>query len=495
MKNNQKYFESVLTDEYSVRKGKVNQLNSMNISSWPNHFSVHKNYIVNVLEKNIHEDNAKNVYTVLGRVTNIREHGKSIFMHIQDATGNIQLYIKKEDGNSDLFNFILKFFDVGDVVECVGIMFITKTQEKTLRINQAKILSKCLRNVPDKYVGFDNIEERYRKRYLDIIVNHEVRDIFIKRTLLIRHIRNFLDQCGYLEVETPMLHQIPGGALAKPFKTYHNALNTDLFLRIAPELYLKKLIIAGFEKVYEINKNFRNEGVSIRHNPEFTMLEFYTAYQNYEWAMKMVEEILRSVCFILNNTYAVSWNDYEINFEDSFDRLSAYQALLKYSHLTDAMLQEDVINKLIDDIEMHKKSYAEKIFYLFEQYAEHKIIKPTFLIDFPVSNSPLAKVSDDNPDIACRFELFICGMEISNGYNELNNPFDQSDRFQSQARERDNNGNEEAMYYDADFITALEYGMPPTVGVGIGIDRVCMLLTGAKTIKDVILFPTMKKNL
>jgi lysyl-tRNA synthetase class 2 len=354
-------------------------------------------------------------------------------------------------------------------------------------------LSKCLHFIPDEHTGLENIELRYRQRYLDLIVNNETKEIFKKRTKLIKHIRHFLDNNEYIEVETPMLHLIPGGASAKPFITHHNALNTNLYLRIAPELYLKKMVVGGFNKVYEINKNFRNEGVSIRHNPEFTMLEFYTAYQDYRWAMAFVEEIIKTSCLQLNNSFECTWNNYRLNFEMPFDKLTAKEAILKYTTITENELDNKAIDNLLKNTADIKLSYEEKIFKIFEEEAEKKLIKPTFLIDFPIALSPLAKEDPNNKTIACRFELFICGMEISNGYNELNNPFDQKERFLSQV-EKKNAGDEEAMFYDASFINALEYGLPPTAGVGIGIDRLCMLLTNAKSIKDVILFPTMKHH-
>jgi lysyl-tRNA synthetase class 2 len=487
-KNNYTENPSVsFSDEYSIRKEKAYKIGLEYQSAWPN-LAISDKHSIDYIKSIDSSDGV--LYAIAGRITSIRNHGNSIFMHVVDGTGTIQVYYKKSD-DSKLYNLIANLFDIGDICYFKGELFFTKTGEKTLNIKQALMLSKCLHNIPDQYVGFEDVEARYRKRYLDIIVHNDVKNIFFKRVKIIKHIRNFLDNLGYCEVETPMLHPIPGGALARPFKTHHNALNTDLFLRIAPELYLKQLIVAGFDKVYEINKNFRNEGVSVRHNPEFTMLEFYTAYNDYVWAMNMVEEILRSACLAVNNSYSVSWNGIAIDFKPQFDRLDPYQAVLKYTEFSDAQLAEHSINDIIDS-SMHGVSYDEKIFFLFEKYAEHKIMNPTFLINFPLVTSPLAKASHDNPQIACRFELFICGMEIANAYNELNNPFDQSERFLKQASERES-GNNEAMYYDNDFITALEYGMPPTVGVGIGIDRVTMLLTGAKSIKDVILFPTMKK--
>lgn len=478
-------------DEYKNRLTKVNQLAINNLSAWPNQFYTNIKLIADIKKENFTEANC-NMYKMSGRIKSIREHGKSIFLTIIDAFDSIQLYVKNDTEENNPYKYIKKYIDTGDIIEAEGSLFLTKTNEKSIKISIIRLISKCLHPIPDEHVGLENIETRYRKRYLDIIVNKNVRKIFEKRTHIIQHIRNFLDNRGYFEVETPMLHSIPGGALAKPFVTKHNALDTDLYLRIAPELYLKKMIVSGFSKVYEINKNFRNEGISIRHNPEFTMLEFYTAYQNYEWAMNFVEEMIRSSCFQVNKSYEVIWHNNNINFSHTFDRLTAKDALLKYTDIKIEQLAELQINTLIHDKNKQALSYQEKIFYLFEEYAEKKIINPTFLIDFPIEISPLAKESPTNSAVACRFELFICGMEISNGYNELNNPFEQAKRFKDQVSQKES-GNDEAMHFDSDFIHALEHGMPPTVGVGIGIDRLCMLLTGAKSIKDVILFPTMKR--
>ncbi len=477
-------------NEYEIRKEKATLLQKEGINPWPN--ITPKKYLIANIKKNNITVNDK-IYNASGRIVGIREHGKSIFVTIKDETDIIQGYIKKENEFENTFNFIKKFLDLGDIIELEGVLFFTKTNELTIRINKIILLSKCLHFIPDSHQGLENIELRYRQRYLDLIVNENVKQIFKKRTYLIQHIRKMLDENKYLEIETPMLHLIPGGANAKSFITHHNALNMDLYLRIAPELYLKKMIVGGFDKVYEINKNFRNEGVSIRHNPEFTMLEFYTAYQDYNWAMDFVETIIKSSCLHLNNSFKCNWNNNELDFEIPFDRLTAQEVIIKYTHLKENDLSKENIDNFINYEKQKSLSYEEKLFYIFEELAEKKLIKPTFLIDFPISLSPLAKENPTNNLTACRFELFICGMEIANGYNELNNPFDQKDRFLSQVQKK-NGGDDEAMYYDESFIEALEYAMPPTAGVGMGIDRLCMLLTGAKSIKDVILFPTMKKN-
>lgn len=479
-------------DEYTCRTAKTTELQELNQSAWPDNFNT-KRLSVKLLKEQNFSSNEGVEYTTSGRIRSIREHGKSVFITFSDSTDTMQTYTKNDEENNATYQYIKQYLDIGDIIEVEGTLFFTKTGEKTIRTNHIKLLSKCLHFIPDDYTGLENIEVRYRKRYLDILVNKNVKTIFEKRTYLIQHIRRFLDTHGYLEVETPMLHPIPGGALAKPFVTHHNALDTDLYLRIAPELYLKRMIVAGFDKVYEINKNFRNEGVSIRHNPEFTMLEFYTAFQDYNWAMNFVEEILKTSCFHLNQSYQTEWNSNIIDFSQPFDKLTAKDVIIKYTSITEADLSEKNIDILINDVQKKESlSYQEKIFYIFEEYAEKKVIKPTFLIDFPIELSPLAKANPSNPLLACRFELFICGMEIANGYNELNNPFEQAKRFKEQAAQK-NNGNDEAMHLDAEFIHALEYGMPPTAGVGIGIDRLCMLLTEAKSIKDVILFPTMKR--
>jgi lysyl-tRNA synthetase class 2 len=478
-------------NEYEVRKLKVNNLLQKGINPWP--CFIKNNILIKDLKKDKISLNSE-IYTIVGRIISIREHGKSIFITIKDEDALMQGYIKKDDDLNNIFSFIKDYLDLGDIISFNGTFFFTKTEELTVRILNISLLSKCLHFIPDGHTGLENIELRYRQRYLDLIVNDNVKKIFKKRTLLINYISNFFNDNDYIAVETPMLHLIPGGALAKPFITHHNALDINLYLRIAPELYLKRLVVGGFNKVYEINKNFRNEGVSVRHNPEFTMLEFYTAYQDYKWAMNFVEEILKNSCFLLNNSYSCSWNENIINFEDSFDRLTAKECIIKYTDISEIDLELNNIDNLISLDKQKVFSYEEKIFFLFELYAEKKLIKPTFLINFPISLSPLAKADPFDSKIASRFELFICGMEISNGYNELNNPFEQKERFLDQVKKKES-GDDEAMYYDDDFIKALEYGMPPTVGVGIGIDRLCMILTGAKSIKDVILFPTMKKNM
>lgn len=474
--------------EYKTRCHKVEELKKHSINPWPEAQNI--SHCASDLKK-IHECDYEKNYCIAGRITSKREHGKSIFLTIQDTTDTIQAYVKLLDDKKEMFEAVHKFFDVGDYVKVSGSLFLTKTGEITIRTDEITILSKCLRPVPEV---LHDIELRYRERYLDMIVHRDVKDTFIKRSLIVKSIRSFMDSHGFLEVETPMLHPIPGGAAAKPFITHHNALGTDLYLRIAPELYLKRLVVGGIERVYEINRNFRNEGISYRHNPEFTMLEFYMAHHDYNFIMGFVENLIRSAINKVSHSLEIVYGDHIIDFSKPFERISAYNAIVKYGGIDEKDLLENVLDETLKKHEIVSDgNYNQKIFMLFEAVAEKKLINPTFLIDFPIELSPLAKRDPKNPHIASRFELFIAGMEVSNGFNELNDPFDQADRFKQQVLQKEK-GDEEAMHFDQDYINALEYGLPPTVGVGIGIDRLCMLATNQKTIKDIILFPTMKKK-
>jgi lysyl-tRNA synthetase class 2 len=395
------------------------------------------------------------------------------------------------------YDFFKHMIDLGDYVWAKGEAFRTKTGEVTLKVSEYQLISKCLHPLPEKFHGLHDIETIYRQRYLDLIANPESKERFVKRSLLVRSMRHFLDEHGYLEVETPMLHPIPGGAAARPFVTHHNALDTELYLRIAPELYLKRLVVGGIERVYEINRNFRNEGISTRHNPEFTMLEFYTAHHDYHWAMNLIERMLQTAAREVAGTLELPYGNYTIDFSQQFERISIKNAVLKYGKLTEEEIAPKNIDKTITTYKVHVRnkdaSYGEKIYTLFEELVEKQLIQPTFVTEFPIEVSPLAKRDPHNPEYAARFELFIAGMELSNGFNELNDPIDQASRFEQQAQAR-TGGDVEAHYYDADFITALEYALPPTVGVGIGIDRLVMILTNTTSIKDVILFPTLKRK-
>lgn len=436
-------------------------------------------------------------YTVAGRVISLRLHGKTAFLHIQDRSAKLQLYIREKDVGIELFEWFKHYIDVGDIIWVRGTVFKTKMGEITLTIAELVLLSKCLHALPDKFHGLTDIETIYRQRYLDLISNPDSRKRFKVRAEIVKAIRSVFEVYDFLEVETPMLHPIPGGAVARPFITHHNALDSDLYLRIAPELYLKRLVVGGFERVFEINRNFRNEGISTVHNPEFTMVEWYMAHHDYRFMMTFVENMLRIVVYKVCSALQVPYGGYTIDFEPSFTQLSVKDALLSYTDYTKHDLSLECIDGVLEKhgitIVGEQVSLGQKLYALFEVLVEHQLIQPTFITHFPIEVSPLSKRDEDDPSVAARFELFIGGMEIANGFNELNDPFDQSNRFKQQVQARQA-GDQEAHYYDADYIRALEYAMPPTVGVGMGVDRLVMLLTNTVSIKDVILFPTLKRK-
>lgn len=430
--------------------------------------------------------------SVAGRVILFRDFGKAVFAHIQDSKGKIQIYLRK-DILGDQFSLI-KNLDIGDIIGVEGRLFRTKTNELTIEVSKFVFLSKSLRPLPEKWHGLKDIEARYRQRYVDLIVNPQVKETFIKRQQIIRHIRDFLESQGFLEVETPMMHTIAGGARAKPFKTYHEALDMELYLRIAPELYLKRLLVGGFERVYEIGKNFRNEGISTKHNPEFTMIEFYVAYKDYRWLMDFTEKLLYYVVERVCGSLKVKFGEHEIDFTPPFKKISMYDALTEKGVPEEILRDEDKALKwaLERKIEIPKGSSLSKILdEIFKEVVEPELIQPTFIIDYPVELSPLAKRKRDNPELVERFELFIAGREIANAFSELNDPIDQRDRFLKQLEERQK-GDEEVPEMDEDFVRALEIGMPPAAGEGIGIDRLVMLLTDNQSIRDVILFPLLR---
>ncbi len=479
--------------EYKVRIEKVERMRAMGIEPWPEMEPVTDTAAQVVQE---FKEGERQSYTLAGRIMVIRLHGKTAFADLQDYTGKIQIYIKADDVGADNFAFFKEFIDSGDILWCTGYSFKTKAGEISIHVEQFKLLSKSLHPLPEKFHGLTDIETRHRQRYLDLITNSETRERFFTRSAIIKQMRCYLDENRYMEVETPMLHLIPGGAAARPFVTHHNALNIDLYLRIAPELYLKRLVVGGFERVYEINRNFRNEGISTRHNPEFTMLEFYTAHENYIYAMDFIEKMFRKVLEHIGKSLVVPFGNYSLDFSKPFKRINARQALLESEKVTALDLAPESLDatcKRFNIVTTDSSSADEKIFALFEKLAEPQLIQPTFIIDFPIEISPLAKRDPKMPWFAARFELFIAGMEIANGFNELNDPFDQAERFKEQVKAL-KAGQEEAMRYDAEYITALEYGLPPAVGVGIGIDRLVMLLTNTTSIKEVILFPTLKKR-
>ncbi len=432
---------------------------------------------------------------VAGRMMLKRVMGKASFATVQDMGGRIQLFISNNDTGEAAHN-AFKHYDLGDILGASGVLFKTKTGELSVRVTGLRLLVKALHPLPEKFHGLTDQEQKYRQRYVDLITNEETRRVFTIRSQVIQAIREFFMRHNYLEVETPMMHTIPGGASAKPFTTHHNALDMQLYLRIAPELYLKRLVVGGFEKVFEINRNFRNEGLSTRHNPEFTMIEFYEAYRDYRYLMDFTENLFREVARKVLGSTLISYQGREFDLDKPFHRLTITQAIRKYHpQFTDAQLDDR--DFLVNELEDLKAKYkpADGVgglqLSLFEELAEHQLFEPTFIIDYPAEASPLARRSDALPEITERFELFMAGREIANGFSELNDPEDQEARFDAQVAAKDA-GDEEAMFKDDDYIRALEYGLPPTAGEGIGIDRLVMLLTDSPSIRDVILFPHMR---
>ncbi|KAA0091046.1 lysine--tRNA ligase [Trinickia soli] len=438
---------------------------------------------------------------IAGRMMLKRVMGKASFATVRDGSGQIQFFVTPADVGEQTYEAFKKW-DLGDIIAARGVLFRTNKGELSVRCTELRLLSKALRPLPDKFHGLSDQETRYRQRYVDLIVTPEARSTFVARTKTISSIRRFMSDAGFMEVETPMLHPIPGGAAAKPFVTHHNALDMQMFMRIAPELYLKRLVVGGFERVFEINRNFRNEGVSPRHNPEFTMMEFYAAYTNYTWLMDFTEELIRQAAVDALGTANISYQGRELDLSKPFHRLTITQAIRKYApDYTDAQLGDAAF--LRTELKRLGVDTTQPMFLnagvgalqlaLFEETAEAQLWEPTFIIDYPVEVSPLARASDSVEGITERFELFITGREIANGFSELNDPEDQAARFKKQVEQKDA-GDEEAMYYDADYIRALEYGMPPTGGCGIGIDRLVMLLTDSPSIRDVILFPHLRRE-
>ena len=446
---------------------------------------------------------AQNVAVVVaGRMMLKRVMGKASFATIQDASGlradgRIQLYISNDSVGEEVHN-AFKHWDIGDIVGAEGTLFKTKTGELTVKVTTLRLLTKSLRPLPDKFHGLVDQETKYRQRYVDLIMSEETRRTFKARTAAIASIRRFMDTEGFMEVETPMLHVIPGGAAAKPFVTHHNALDMEMYLRIAPELYLKRLVVGGFDRVFEVNRNFRNEGVSPRHNPEFTMMEFYAAYVDYKWLMDFTEALIRQAAIDAHGTAKLSYQGRDLDLSKPFHRMTIVQAINKYAphytneQLHDATFIKSALKKFGVEPHAHSGLGALQLA-LFEETAESQLWEPTYIIDYPVEVSPLARASDSAPEITERFELFITGREIANGFSELNDAEDQAARFHAQVAAKQA-GDDEAMYFDADYIRALEYGLPPTGGCGIGIDRLMMLITDSPNIRDVILFPHLRRE-
>ena len=472
---------------FEVRKEKLNKLREQG-QDYPNSFR--RNELANELIKEFSdlskddlESKSINV-KVAGRIMLRRLMGKASFTTIQDMSAQIQLYLR-EDTLSNYDDF--KTWDIGDIIGVEGELFKTNTGELSIKVTEAVLLTKSLKPLPEKYQGLVDVEQRYRKRYLDLLVNEESREVFLARSKIISETRSYFDSSGFIEVETPMMHPIPGGAAAKPFVTHHNALGMDLYLRIAPELYLKRLVVGGFEKVYEINRNFRNEGLSTKHNPEFTMLEFYTAYEDYEFQMDFVEALIKHLSNLEQSKRSFK----------KFKRISFDDALTKNTSLNKKDLNDiDSLRKFAQSLKIENfetlsvgKIKAE----IFESEVEDKLSEPTFIYKYPLEISPLSRKSEGDEGYVDRFELFIDGKEIANGFSELNDPEDQLERFKMQMEDKEK-GDEEAMEMDLDYIEALEYGLAPCAGVGIGLDRLVMLLTGIDSIRDVILFPQLKNK-
>ncbi len=432
---------------------------------------------------------------VAGRMMLKRIMGKASFATLQDMSGRIQVYVQTDQVGAEVHE-AFKHWDLGDILGVEGTLFRTRTGELTVKATSLRLLSKSLRPLPEKFHGLTDQEQKYRQRYVDLITNQDSRLVFERRSRIVQAIREFFTGRGYLEVETPMMQPIPGGASARPFVTHHNALDMELFLRIAPELYLKRLVVGGFEKVFEINRNFRNEGISTRHNPEFTMLEFYEAYQDYEYLMDLTEALLREVALKVLGTTAITYQGTAIDLGRPFDRLTMAQAIHRYNpkyplHELEKPEYLRVALAPFDEEVFPTDGVGVLQLKLFEHTTEDKLIQPTFIVAHPTDVSPLARASDANPAVTDRFELFITGREMANGFSELNDPEDQAARFRAQVAAKEA-GDEEAMYYDADYIRALEHGLPPTAGEGIGIDRLVMLLTDSASIRDVILFPLLR---
>ncbi len=484
-------------DLVAQRRAKLDELRSKG-NAYPNDFrrdSLSKDlHLAHGDKENEEFEENPVLVAVAGRVVLQRVMGKASFITLQDMDGRLQAYIRSNDLPEGQYEDFKKW-DLGDIAGVSGKLFKTKTGELTVHADTVKLLTKSLRPLPEKHAGLVDVEQRYRKRYLDLITNEENLEIFKIRSKVVAEIRNFFSNESYLEVETPMMHPVLGGAAAKPFTTHHNSLNMDLYLRIAPELYLKRLVVGGMEKVFEINRNFRNEGLSTKHNPEFTMLEYYTAYADYEDQMIFIERLFKSISEKVLGSTVVESGDQNYDFSKPFKRQTLIGSIAEKLQIPESNLKDiDHLQKIGKDL--HVENYLQlspgKLqFEIFEKVVEENLIEPTFIIGYPTEISPLSRASDEDPDFVERFELFVGGKEIANGFSELNDPDDQADRFRKQVEQKAS-GDDEAMEYDEDYVEALEYGLPPCAGVGIGIDRLVMLLTGAPSIRDVILFPQLK---
>lgn len=481
-----------------LRKEKITDLKNSGINLYPNDFK--PSCSIRMLKKTIEENPETlgengNEFYMAGRMMAVNIMGKSSFIRFKEGSEQLQVYLQKNRIGEDTYS-LFKKLDIGDFIGVKGPLFQTKTGEWTLLANEFRLLSKAVRPLPEKFHGIKDPEKRYRQRYLDLIMNEDTRNIFIKRSLIISAMRHFFEEKGFMEVETPMMQPLPGGAEATPFKTWHNALGMELFLRIAPELYLKRLVVGGFEKVFEINRNFRNEGVSTRHNPEFTMVEFYQAYADYEMLMDLTEEMFGIIAQKISGSTTIEYQGQTIHLNKGWQRISMMDSLERIGGVDGTILNDpDALLRLAQEnnIQISNKDGSGKVLTkLFDALVEPKLIQPTFITGYPVEVSPLSRKNDLKTELTDRFELFIAGREIANGFSEINDPEDQYQRFLMQVRQRDE-GNSEAHIMDSEYVEALEYGMPPTAGEGIGIDRLVMLLTDSPSIREVILFPHMKK--
>ncbi|MCD6219545.1 lysine--tRNA ligase [Candidatus Calescamantes bacterium] len=470
-------------DYYRIRKEKLCKWREAGISPYGERFLPLNS--LQEIKNNFSRWEGKEV-KVAGRIMSIRKHGKSAFMDIQQESEKLQIYLRKDIVGEDKF-LRLEWLDLGDVIGVKGEVFKTKTGEITVLVKTFTILSKCLHPLPQKWYGLKDVEKRYRQRYLDFLVNPSVRNIFLSRSKIISLLRKYLEEKGFIEVETPMMHPLPGGALAEPFVTHHNALDIDLYLRIAPELYLKRLVVGGWEKIYEINRSFRNEGVSPRHNPEFTMLELYWAYADYQDLMKFTEEILSKIILDLFEGYTITYQEKTLDCTPPWKRLSFTDAFEKILNLD--WRNEEEVRKKAEEWGIGGNTYSRNLDAIFKKKILPHIIQPTFIYDYPLVLSPLAKRKED--ELTERFQPVICGLELGNAYSELNDPLEQRERFIHQRKEKES-GARETHPMDEDFILSLEYGMPPVAGLGIGIDRLVMLVTNSPTIREVILFPLLR---
>ncbi|MCU7939807.1 MAG: lysine--tRNA ligase [gamma proteobacterium symbiont of Bathyaustriella thionipta] len=469
-------------------------------NAFPNHFrrdSLSSNLHADYDQLTKEELAEKNVRVVVaGRMMLQRVMGKASFATIKDMSGSIQLFLQRDSLPEGFYNEHFKKWDLGDIIGAEGVLFKTKTDELSVRVDSVELLTKALRPLPEKFKGLSDLETRYRQRYIDLIINDDTRKTFALRSNIITYIRNFMIEKEFMEVETPMMQAIPGGATARPFATYHNALDMELFLRIAPELYLKRLVVGGFERVFEINRNFRNEGLSTRHNPEFTMIEFYQAYADYHDLMDITEEMLRGLADNVLGSPVFQYQGLEIDFGKPFCRMTVKESILHFNPEVQQSQLDDIgeARQLAESLGIPlKDSYGlgKVQIEIFEKTVEDRLMEPTFITAYPTEVSPLARRNNDDHFVTDRFEFFVGGRELANGFSELNDPEDQAERFRKQVEEKDA-GDDEAMHFDEDYITALEHGMPPTAGEGIGIDRLVMLLTDAPSIRDVLLFPHMR---